>query len=224
MATIIKFPASRVRPESAQGESVCVGNTVLRFPGAEPAPAPAPVPESVAMPAPTSTPEPPKSRKGNAAKREAHRKDMLAKKSIALNGNKKLGIPGLYQTLEGFTEEVYRAALWEKWGVESAADMNNDQLHGLLLWFAGLGFKFKSRKGNRKIVSREDRIDRITELLQERADAMGEEKPNWGYAMNILKRSSKGEATNFNVASTKLLDAVIAALTRNARYAKRGAR
>lgn len=208
MAVIIAFPTAR-RDRARQPDALVHGNTVLKFPGAEVAPSP----EQQPVPA---------TRARDKAKEEAHRKDMLAKKSIALNGCKKRGIKGLYETLPGFTEDAYRFALRERWGVDSAAEMTNDQLHALLLYLSSLGFKFVSRK-KRKLVSHEDRVDRIRELLEERATREGTDV-SWKYAVGILKKETGGTVKSIDKATPKQLDAVIAALNRNARYGKRRVR
>lgn len=209
-----------------------IGNMFLEIPGVGrflvaglvPAPAP-PAPEqpqeqgqrAQIAPREAEQARAPLAPRSNKDKREAHRKDMIAKVNIALKGNKKKGVPGLYQTLDGFSEDAYRYAMYERWGVTSITDMSNEQLHDLLLYLADLGFKAKSR---RKFTTREDRIDTIKDLLADKAHAEGGDI-SLGYAVGILKRQTKNTVISLDKATPAQLDDVIAALRRNAQVRAR---
>jgi len=183
-------------------------------------------PVPVPIPASASAQAEPVRRKRGRTLDEEHRLAMLAKVHIALTGNKKNGTPALFATLPGFSEDVYRFALRERWGVDSSADMNRRQLHELLLWLRGLGFaprKGRYRKDAPDSLTDEgdpfaDKMRKIEALLAEKGRVEGTHMP-WGYAVNILKRQTRGRCASFR--SDQLvgadLDGVIAALCRDAR-------
>lgn len=118
MATIIPFRLSRENsrpgvPSSGQRA------TVIRFPGAEPAP--------VSVPAPVR-------RTRGSTKEDDQRKAMLGKVHIAKKD---------LMRLPGFNDDTYRFILEHNFGVSSAAELSNAQLHGLLIHFASLGWQAK---------------------------------------------------------------------------------
>lgn len=205
---------------------------VILFPGAARR-------EPSAPPAPAK----PAKRKRGASAEEDRRKDMLAKINIALRGNKKNGTIGLYQKLEHFTEEFYRDELNKRFNLQkrfgriSAADLENNELHQLLIWLSSLGFKAK-RGRNRKDapealthdstgMTREERMGKIEAFLAEKGRVEGTDVP-WGYAVGILKRQTandpEGQVKNFDKASPRQLADVIAALYHDAKRRKRRVR
>lgn len=200
MAVIIKFPVPGKR---AGGEQRRVeGNTVLRFPGAQPARQEPPVPPASA---------PPVRKERSAGQAEDHRKAMLAKIHIALNK--------LYKRLEGFNDDVYRFTLRERWDVDSAGQMDIRQLDEVLAWLAELGFQ-----SNRPFYARRDYrrwgppalIEKINALLAEKRSKEGGRFLGMEYAEGILKRQTRGEVDNIYKATPKQLRAVIAALDKDA--------
>lgn len=177
---------------------------VILFPGvssqAFPFPAPAP-----------ADPLQPKRRKRGASQKADQRLGMLAKIHIALDD--------LYARLKGFNEDVYRYTLRERFGEESAAALDNDQLHQVLAWLSSLGWaaqKPRRRKDAPAALGAVSRLEKIEALLAEKGRVERTDMP-WSYAMGILKRQTGGEVRSFDKASDEELDAVIAALYRDAK-------
>lgn len=212
MATIIQFP--KRQHDAPELAATVIGNTVIRFPAPEREPEPEP-------------PAKPARRKRGNTKEEDQRLAMLGKVHIAL--------PILYRECKGFSEDVYRFALQERWGVSSSADMTNRQLHELLQYLGKLGWLPKKGRNRKDApatldhdptgMSREDKMGKIEAFLAEKGRREGTDVP-WGYAVNILKRQTLtdpgGQVKQFEKASHKQLDAVIAALYRDAK--RRGRR
>lgn len=220
MAIIIPFcPRPQVEASQAASKAVNIGNAVaIPFPGAESSPARPP----------DFAPTP---RKRGGTKEEDQRKSMLSKIHMAIQGNKRKGDPGLFATLPGFTEDVYRHALRERWNSRSgsAADLSNADLHQVLVWLCGLGFK-PARGRNRQYapdalihdstgMGREARLKKIEAMLAEKGRVEGTDTP-WAYAVAILKRQTAndpaGQIKSFDKANPDQLDDVIAALYRDA--------
>lgn len=130
------------------------------------------------------------------------------------------------QTLPNFDEDMYRHILQDKYGVSSAKDLNHRQLHQLLLHFAGLGFEAKKGRHRKQApatlthdsahMGREALMQKIEAQLAEKGSAEGTEIP-WAYAVGILKRQSGGVTKAFAQATPEQLNAVIAALYRDAK-------
>ena len=180
---------------------------------------------------PKSTGKGKQQRKRGNAQYEAQRLSMLAMVGIALNGNKRNGTLGLYQKLPHVTEEFYRTELdtrfnlMERFERCSAADLSNQELHQLLLWFASLGWEKKAgkqRKGAPNALrsdaglNREALLEKIEAMLAEKGQAEGTGVP-WSYAVAILKRQSGGVTKSLDQADRKQLEGVIAALWRDAK-------
>lgn len=201
MAMIIPFP-KRPATDRPDVGTVCIGNTVIRFPGAEAAPAPVPAPVRRAR---------------GGTKEEDQRKAMLGKVHIAKKD---------LMRLSGFDDDTYRFILEHNFGVSSAAELSNAQLHSLLIHFASLGWQAKKGRHRREApralvhdstgMSREARLEKIEAMLAEKGRAEGTDMP-WGYAVAILKRQTAGQVRSFDKASPAQLDDVIAALYRDAR-------
>lgn len=144
-------------------------------------------------------------------------KAMKAKIHIALRGRR--GVPGLFSTLPGFTEDVYRFTLRERWGVDSSAKMSRHQLDEVLHWLSELGFM-----SNRPLYARRDYtrwgeaalIEKINALLAEKGQKETGTFLGMEYAEGILKRQTRGEAESVYRATPKQLRAVIAALDKDA--------
>ncbi len=213
MTKIIQFrPQPRAEASQAADTAACVGNTVvIRFPGAECA-------SALAKPA---------RRKRGASSEDDQRKSMLAKVHVAKKD--------LMRTLPNFGDCTYRFILGLNFGVDSAADLTNAQLHSLLIHFASLGWQAKKGRHRRTApaaltrdttgMSREARLEKIEALLAEKGRMEGTDVP-WGYAAAILKRQTAndpdGQVKNFDKANFRQLDDVIAALYRDAK--RRGRR
>lgn len=149
---------------------------------------------------------------------DSQRKAMLAKVHIAK--------AHCVQTLPNFDEDMYRHILQDKYGVDSAKDLNHRQLHQLLLHFAGLGFEAKKGRHRKQApatlthdsaqMGREALMQKIEAQLAEKGSAEGTEMP-WAYAVAILKKQSGGVTKAFAHATPEQLNAVIAALYRDAK-------
>ena len=177
------------------------------------------------------------SRKRGESAAKDQRLAMLGKIHIALLGNKKTNTLGLFDTLEGFTRDVYEFTLQERYGVTSSSQLNNAQLHELILYLKTLGFKAKRghmRKNAPETLfndttnmNREARMGKIEAMLAEKGRAEGTDVP-WGYAVSILKRQTancqNGQVSSFEKATPTQLDDVIAALYRDARRKNRRVR
>ncbi|MEG2172354.1 MAG: regulatory protein GemA [Desulfovibrionaceae bacterium] len=132
----------------------------------------------------------------------------------------------LMDTLPGFDDTVYRDTLHNLFGASSAADLNQRQMHSLLLHFAGLGFTAKKGRHRKKApavlshdsanMGREALMEKIEAQLAEKGRAENTEMP-WGYAVSILKRQSGGLTKAFAQATPEQLNYVIAALYRDAK-------
>lgn len=148
---------------------------------------------------------------------EDNRKDMLAKVHMA---------KAALAHMEGWTDDAYRALLYERYNVESAAELGRKQLHDLLLYFARLGWRHKPRKvsgrepaalsGDISGLSREGLLHRIRKQLEAKGQAEGTGVP-WNYAVAILKRQSGGVTKSLDQADRRQLEGVIAALWRDAK-------
>ena len=170
-----------------------------------------------AQPVKSAAPSPARRKRG-ATKQKDQRQAMLAKIHIAL--------PELYKKLAGFTEDVYRYTLSERFGKNSAADLTNPQLHQVLVWLSGLGFTAK--KGRHKSdapaileydvtsLDRQPRMTKIEAMLAEKGRVEQTDVP-WAYAVGILKRQTRNMVKCFDHASPEQLDDVIAALYKDAR-------
>ena len=207
MATIIPFRFFREnsRPDVPSSSRRA---TIIPFPGAQAAPTPAPEPAPVR-------------RTRGGTREEDQRKAMLGKVHIA---KKEL------MRLPGFDDTVYRDILEMNFGVSSAADLSNAQLHSLLIHFASLGWQAKKGRHRRVApaalthdatgMSREARMEKIEAFLAEKGRVEGTDVP-WGYAVAILKRQTAndpgGQVRSFDKATPQQLDDVIAALYRDAR-------
>lgn len=218
MAKIIPFrPRPRAEATQAANTAACVGNAmIIHFPGAVPSPACTPEP----------TPAPVRARRAPGRAREKdQRLTMLAKVHIAKKD---------LMRLPGFDDTVYRDILEQHFGVSSAADLTNRQLHGLLAYFASLGWQAKKGRHRRAApaelthdasgMSREDKMGKIEAMLAEKGRVEGTDVP-WGYAVTILKNQTAnepgGQVKSFDKASPKQLDGVIAALYKDAKRHKR---
>ena len=201
---------------------------VMLFPGVvrrEPCVAPASA--KPARPA-RGAAEPVRSARG-ATQEEDQRKSMLAKIHIAKKD--------LMRGLPNFTDATYRFILEHNFGVLSAADLSNAQLHGLLIHFASLGWQAKHgrhRKNAPKALTRdatrmgrEELMGKIEAMLAEKGRAEGTDAP-WGYAVTILKNQTAGDPDgqikSFDKASPRQLAGVIAALYRDAKRKRRRTR
>jgi hypothetical protein len=156
-----------------------------------------------------------------ADKAELHRKALLCKIHIAL--------AGFYKTLPGFSEDVYRYTLEDKWGVSSAADLSHEQLHQCLLWLKSLGFQSSSpywRGRDARGLSQLAMIGRINQLLVEKHKIQDKFAP-LAYAEGILARQTAkaegGPVKNIYQATPKQLRAVIAALDKDGKRKRRRA-
>lgn len=216
MNAILKFtvPAGSSEPSLPAGHRA----RILRFPDRRPAP--------VAPAAPV-----PVKRKRGSTIADDQRRSMLAKVHMAK--------ADCIRRLPGFDDTVYRDILEINFGVSSAADLDNQQLHKLLLFFAGQGWqarKGKNRRSAPKILtndltgmSREDKMGKIEAMLAEKGRVEGTDVP-WGYAVSILKRQTASETDgpykrfDDNRVTPAHLDAVIAALYKDAKRKGRRAR
>lgn len=183
-------------------------------------------PVSPAAPAAAAaTPEPLRLTRGT--ERQERRKAMLAKVHLA-------------KAQRAMSEDEYRTMLSDRYGVDSAADLSDKQLHALLLYLQELGAKFtrgsarkRGGKAGRKQIpatlahddaglDRERYMAKIEALLAEKGRVEGTHMP-WGYAVSILKRQTGGKIKSFAQADSAQLRDVIAALVydakRKGRYA-----
>lgn len=135
----------------------------------------------------------------------ASRKAMLAKVHIA---KKNLGMD----------DATYRELLGNNFNVTSSADLSNDGLHRLVLYLVGLGFTPTGKGGSARPKGSfsKAKMNKIGALLAEKGADEGTAVP-WNYAIGILKRQTGGHATRFDMATDTELDAVIAALVRDAK-------
>lgn len=172
------------------------------------------------LPAAPTVPKPLRMKRGD--EKWEHRKSMLAKVHIARNQR-------------AMNEDEYRVMLADRYGVESARDLTDKQLHDLLLHLQKLGAVFtrgsarqRGGRANRKKaipatlthdetgLGREAYMKKIEALLAEKGRAEGTHMP-WGYAVGILKRLTGGAVKSLDQADEMLLAKVIAALTYDAR-------
>ena len=232
MAKIIDFQAARekfkfIGADYAKGGDKTV---VIPFPGAAECPARQPDPQpsyvqflAEAQKAHLTTrarrPTPNEPRE----KQAAGRNNLLARIHILLEGNKSRGQLGLYQLLEGFNESAYRYALREKFGKESAAELDYNELRQCLMWLksiapAGYG------KTVRRSYGQHDMIKRIEQLLAEKGKIQSRFAP-FEYAEGILERQTRkqpgGPVKSLYDANPKQLRAVIAALDKDGRRGKK---
>jgi hypothetical protein len=196
---------SQLYPDSAPPippvPPMALKDVVLEF-----GPDPAPVP-----------PAAPVSRKRDPSLKEEQRKDMLAKVHMAKQH---------LMRMDGWTDDVYRYSLSEKFGVTSAAKLTHHQLHQALLWLQELGWKAKPGRHHKgapraldhddSSLSREALLSKIEAQLAEKGRVEGTDMP-WGYAVGILKRQSNGVTKCLDHADREQLKAVIAALDRDAK-------
>ena len=217
MARILPFSPLRRQEFPAQDECARVGKAaVVIFPKELQAP-------------PPSRSDAVASRKRGEAEAKDRRNAMLGKIHMAL--------AALYARartdpeLSGFCEDVYRYKLRDEFGVDSARDLDNRQLHAVLLWLESLGWR--PRRGKRRSApkalsdggTRQARMKKIEAMLAEKGRVEGTDMP-WGYAVAILKRQTANEpggpVTSLDKARLSHLDDVIAALYRDAK--RRGRR
>jgi len=184
---------------------------VAHFPGTTPAPAPKAAPDAAARTKPQT----------QADKRAAHRKAMIVKIHMAL--------PILCRKLPHFDDAVYRAILFERFGAGSSTELNNEQLHSLLLHLRDIGgdaMRHIMRRGSigpkpatlKHDATGQGRIAmmrKIEALLAEKGAAEGTSIP-WAYAEAILRRQTGG-VTRFEDADQRQLRGVIAALCKDAK-------
>lgn len=152
--------------------------------------------------------------------KEERRKHLLAKIHVA-------------KFQMGMKDEEYRAILEGQYGVESAADLELKQMHGLLIYFSRLGWKPKrgSAKrgakrgwkttpallvGDHTDLDRDGLMSKIEALLAEKGRVEGTHVP-WGYAIAILKRQTGGVIRCFEHAQPEQLRDVMLALMRDAK-------
>lgn len=184
-------------------------------------------PAPVRMPAtaPAHAPAPVRPPADAAARKAAHRRDMLAKIHMAK--------AQLIKSKPGYTDYIYRATLEDMYGVASAATLTPDQMHELLLHLVSLGWQKRPRKGSGRAptayaqddsgLGREGLLQKIEALLTEKGRAEGSAVP-WAYAVGILKRQSDGITKSLDQADRSQLTAVIAALWRDAKRKRRRVR
>lgn len=191
----------------------------LSFATGQPVEHPAPAPA-----APIPKPEPLRLARGT--EQRERRKAMLAKVHLA-------------KAQRAMSEDEYRTMLSDRYGVDSAADLTDKQLHSLLLYLQELGAKFtrgsarkRSGKADRKrdipatlehddaSLGREAYMAKIEALLAEKGRVEGTHIP-WGYAVSILKRQTGGVIKSFAQADVEQLRGVIAALTYDAKKKRR---
>ena len=170
-------------------------------------------PRKPAPTVPAPAPEKPPKRKRGASQKEDQRKSMLAKVHIAK--------AELMRKLPNFNDDTYRFILEQLFGVSSSKDLDNGQLHNLLIHFADLGFKAKKGRHKRPDTDEpglEAKMEKIEALLAEKGRAEGTDVP-WGYAVTILKNQTRGKINNFNSPELTAADlkGVIAALTKDAK-------
>jgi hypothetical protein len=150
--------------------------------------------------------------------REEQRKAMLAKVHMAVKDLEKL---------DGWSEDVYRYGLQERFGVDSAKHLTRGELHQTLLWLSSLGWRARPGRHRRdapRALAGEDlaHLDRAALLakieaqLAEKGRAEGTDVP-WGYAVAILKRQSGGVTRRLDHATPDQLRGLIAALWKDAR-------
>ncbi len=138
---------------------------------------------------------------------DSRRQGMLAKIHIA---KKQLGME----------DADYRAMLDGRYGVDSAGKLDIKQLDDLLRFLSRRGFQAPARRrGDRAAPAQRDYdrsalMGKIEALLAETANAQGRFVP-WDYALAILTRQGGPEKLEW--ATTKQLQAVIAALGKNLR-------
>ena len=179
-----------------------------------------PVNAPTAVSQPASAPVPLRMERGT--EQRERRKAMLAKVHLA-------------KAQRAMSEEQYRAMLSDRYGVDSAADLTDKQLHALLLYLQDLGVKFARGSAARKRGGKADRkraipaaldhddaglgreplLKKIEALLAEKGRVEGTHMP-WGYAVGILKRQTGGALKSLDQANAEQLRAVIVALTRDA--------
>ena len=138
------------------------------------------------------------------AQQRSHRTKMLAKVHVA---KARLGID----------DDTWRAMLQSLFKVRSSADLGYKGLHALCLHLQSKGFA--PSKGGKKPAPAPGcapRMKKIEALLAEKGNAEGTQMP-WAYAVGILKRQTNGEVRSLDKAEPHELDAVIAALVRDAR-------
>ncbi|MDR1359473.1 MAG: regulatory protein GemA [Deltaproteobacteria bacterium] len=157
-------------------------------------------------------------RKRASSCREEQRKMLLAKIHIARKD--------LEKKLEGWSEDVYRFALGDKFGTDSAKDLSNGQLHETLLWLSSLGWQARPGRQRRAApralefdeanLGREALLSKIEAQLAEKGRVEGTDVP-WGYAVAILKRQSGGVSRSLDQAEESQLRGVLMALWKDAR-------
>lgn len=130
------------------------------------------------------------------------------------------------KALPEFSDYSYRAILQEHFGAESSKELDNLQLINLLLYLKSL---LNGNQGGGKAavdapallysdasgLNRCGSMRKIQALLAEKGKAEGK-YIRWSYALGILKRQTGGIADKWEDATPRQLDAVIAALSRDA--------
>lgn len=130
------------------------------------------------------------------------------------------------KALPEFSDYTYRAILQERFNAGSSKELDNLQLINLLLYLKSL--LTGNHGGGKPTVdapallysdvsglSRCGSMRKIQALLSEKGTAEGK-YIRWSYALGILKRQTKGVVAEWENATPRQLDAVIAALSRDA--------
>lgn len=184
-------------------------------------------PLTKAAPAPAPTPaKPDPLRLTRGTEQRERRKAMLAKVHLA-------------KAQRAMSEDEYRTMLADRYGVDSARDLTDKQLHALLLYLQTLGATFtrgsarqRGGKADRKReipatlehddanLGREAYMRKVEALLADKARVEGTHIP-WGYAVSILKKQTGGVIKSFAQADVEQLRGVIAALTYDAQRKRR---
>lgn len=130
------------------------------------------------------------------------------------------------KALPEFSDYTYRAILQERFNAGSSKELDNLQLINLLLYLKSLltgnhgggkptvdapALLYSDASG----LSRCGSMSKIQALLAEKGKAEGQ-YIRWSYALGILKRQTKGVVAEWDNATPRQLDAVIAALSRDA--------
>lgn len=164
-----------------------------------------------------------------AAKAEIHAKQMAANPDGKTRLIRKIKMVqrDCEKMLPEFSDYTYRAILQEGFNAASSKELDNLQLINLLLYLKGL---LTSNQGGGKPtvdapallfsdasgLSRCGSMRKIQALLAEKGKAEGKKYVRWSYALAILKNQTKGVVADWENATPRQLDAVIAALSRDA--------
>lgn len=135
------------------------------------------------------------------------------------------------KALHRFDDDAYRAILAEQFHATTSKALNLPQLRALLMYMKGLLQESRTPikasfdapallHHDANGLSRCGSMRKIQALLAEKGKAEGK-YIRWSYALGILKRQTKGVTADWEDATPRQLDAVIAALSKDAQRKRR---